>query len=132
MEQSHLHTEQRTPGVEIETILDITRHPYDSASILDWAIGIWDRFPQCNLLIITNRGDGAALDNRLRVKLSGMRKQLKHQKAIGVKQFGIHTTFIKWDVGDGTRRDGVCLRRMIEGRHIVTEAFDSVLTQEKL
>jgi len=112
-----------------QTIVDLNRHPWDTASILDWMLSVWDDEPQWHLLVITSKGDGAALDNRLRVKLSHVRRELKHRKISGIKQFGFESNVIAWTTLDGIELEALCLRRTFQIRHAMGEAIEDLAAQ---
>jgi hypothetical protein len=111
---------------EPSTILDTTRHSYDMAAILTWMLEIWDVTPSWDLLILTHKGDGSALDNRLRVKLSTIRKELKQKETRGMKQFGFESRVIGWTLEDGTEREALVVQYRKTMRHSMRESFDEV------
>lgn len=113
--------------IEMKTILDITKHSYDPASILDWMLEVWETEPGVDLMLITAQGDGAALDNRIRVKLSQVRRELKYAKVAGVQQFGLETSIIGWTHLDGTEREALTVHRKKTIRHTAMEAFDQIM-----
>ena len=104
-------------------ILDITKHPVDSNSILNWMLWRWEQDPQAALMIITHEGDGTRLNNRLRVRLSTARTALRKGGIKEFKQFGIETTLIAWTMSDGTRREALCLTRIVLTRHVVASVL---------
>lgn len=109
------------------TILDTTRHPYDTESILDWILLQWQMNPKAILHILTLPGHGDSLDRRIRVKLSKVRAALKRQQAHGVIQFGINSVFLPWQrLDDGVMLQSVNLHRVVHMRHVFTEAFENV------
>lgn len=105
-------------------VLDVTKHSYDPASILEWMLENWMAEPQTDLLVITYDGDGSALDNRLRVKLSGIRRALKNRDTKFV-QFGFESDIIKWSNLDG-EYEAVCLHYRVHLRHQIADAFDEL------
>lgn len=111
---------------EPSTILDTTRHSYDMAAILTWMLEIWDVHPNWDLLILTHKQDGSALDNRLRVKLSTIRKELKQKKVSGMKQFGFDSQVMAWTLEDGTEREALVVQYKKTKRHSMRESFAEV------
>lgn len=115
----------------MELVLDTTKHPFDPASILDWALTQWDEDGRAGLVIITSKGDGDAMDGRIRVKLSLARKKLRDAKATGMKEFGIESQIIPWTLADGTELEALCITRKLHARHTMMEAFDSIFNGEQ-
>jgi hypothetical protein len=88
---------------------------------------LWDSDPGMDLLVITEYGEAEAMDNRLRVKLSSVKKEL----VSGFKQFGFTTTYMDWTLVDGTQRQALILSRKVHARHTALEAFDAVFGEKK-
>lgn len=111
----------------MSTILDITKHPFDPASILEWMLENWSESPNNDLLVITHQGDAAALDNRLRVKLSTIRRELKNRDA-KFKQFGFESDIILWTTTESPPRmlEAVCLHYRVHMRHNIIDLFDEI------
>jgi len=118
-------------ALPLESIIDAVRHPWDANSILERAIAVWDSDPATDIVIILLRGDAKPMENRLRVKLAAIRKQLKQGGGTAIKQFGFETTTINWTLEDGTQREALCLSRVVHTRHIAIEAFDAILGAKK-
>lgn len=113
-------------AVPLPTTIDAIRHPWDANSILDRAIAIWDSDSTSDVLIVLPRGEAAKMENRLRVKLAAVRKELKRAGA-ATKQFGFESTILRWTLLDGTEHEALCLSRVVYSRHTIIEAFDSLL-----
>ncbi len=113
-------------------IINIMEHPHDPASILSWALGIWESDPHASLLVITALGDGQNLDNRLRVKLSIVRNQLKNQHGQSSKRFSILSKVIPWatDTRGEQRCEALCLAYVVRGSHVARDAFDKIFTEK--
>ncbi len=113
-------------------IIDITKHPYDPASILEWALDIWELHPTQALLIITQKGDGAALDNRLRVKLSLVRSRMRNQHGEGTRRFSIASEVIRWakDARGEQACEALCLQYMIRSSHVASDALDALFSEK--
>lgn len=109
-------------------IIDLTRHPHDPASILNWALDIWERYPDQGLVIITEEGDGQSLDNRLRVKLSNVRNQIKNQAGADSKRFSLLTQVMPWahDPQGNQRCEALYMEYRQRPSHIVQDAFDKI------
>lgn len=88
---------------------------------------LWDSDPSMDLLVITELGEARPMDNRLRVKLASIKKEL----GSGFKQFGFSTTYFNWTLIDGTQREALVLSRKVHGRHTALEAFDAVFGEKK-
>jgi hypothetical protein len=127
-EQSHTDSAGGSRNVvALASILDAVRHPWDANSILEWAIMLWESDPGMDLLVITELGDARPMDNRLRVKLASVKKEL----GSGFKQFGFTTTYFGWTLLDGTEREALVLSRKVHRRHTALEAFDAVFGAKK-
>jgi len=114
-------------AASLASILDAVRHPWDANSILEWAIMLWESDPSMDLLVITELGEARPMDNRLRVKLASVKKEL----GSGFKQFGFTTTYFGWTLLDGTEREALVLSRKVHRRHTALEAFDAVFGEKK-
>lgn len=88
---------------------------------------LWDSDPTMDLLVITELGEASKMDNRLRVKLASIKKDL----GSGFKQFGFGTTYLNWTLLDGTEREALVLSRRVHPRHTALEAFDAVFGEKK-
>lgn len=133
-EQSHNDSEghgRTTVSRPLSSILDTVRHPIDANAVLEWAMMLWDESPTTDLIVITNLGDAAVMDNRLRVKLSTVRKTLKYAKAYQIKRFGFTSTYFAWTLENGEEREALCLSRKVLDKHTMLEAFDSILGEKK-
>jgi hypothetical protein len=98
-------------------MLDLTKHHMDAASVLSWLLNRWETHPNAMLLVITEADDGAALINRVRVRLSNARKTLKEQGVTAQQEFTILSTQFHWT----TPRDGdfcaVCFTKKVRMSH---------------
>lgn len=104
--------------------LDLTRHPFDANSVLNWMIREWKKSPQEPLVILTAKDDGDALDNRLRVKLSTARTAIKQRMAYSeMIQFGFTSVVVPWTLEDNTELEALCLTRVVFQRHVYATAF---------
>lgn len=72
-------------------------------------------------MLITGKGDGEALNNRLRVKLSTARRSLKDQGILSYQHFGMESTVIPWTLEDGTERDALHLVKVTHHRHVFAD-----------
>lgn len=104
----------------MNNILDIVRHPCDSTSILNWMLWRWEEDERAPLMVLTGKGDGKDLNNRIRVKLSTIRTAFRRANDHNYKQFGIHSTLIKWETLDGFQYEALCLERVLEARHQIS------------
>lgn len=102
--------------------LDITKHPCNAASVLVWILGVWDESPNAPALVVTHAGDGKALINRVRVRLSNARKALEKQ---GFKQneFTVRTEITPWADWEGKPLEAVTFTRKVGLTHKISEAM---------
>jgi hypothetical protein len=107
-------------------IRNIVRHPIDPAALVEWMLACWQEYPRPPLLILTHKGDGEALDNRIRVKLSKSRAILRRaHKYANLKEFGFRTTIITWtDPELGLDYDALCIEYFVSRRHSVAQSFN--------
>lgn len=101
----------------MNTIRNLLEHPMDATSLLMWILDEWDRDPRASLVIVCRGGQGKDVLNRVRVRLSKIRKSLKDREIRDVKQFGIDASIIPWSLEDGYECDAVTLERTVEQRH---------------
>lgn len=129
-EQSHADSAGRN-SPPLASILDAVRHPWDANSILDRAIAVWDHDPTRDVLVILPLGEAKPMENRLRVKLAAVRKELKKSGVSAIKQFGFETQIMKWTLEDGTEQECLILGHVVYARHTVSEAFDAFFGEKK-
>lgn len=106
-------------------IIDLTRHPISSRGILNWVLWRWKDEATAPLLILTEPGDGAPLDNRIRVMLSAARKSLKRSGQLDYMRFGIQSEVVPWEDERHEIREGLFLLRHVTVRQRFVEHFMS-------
>ena len=82
-----------------------------------WIIETWDKDSSLPLLIICRKGEADNVVNRIRVRLSKVRKTLKNLDERNVKQFGFTSTKFDWTLDDGSECEAVALEYVFERRH---------------
>lgn len=103
-------------------VLHTVQHPHTTVSILNWMLDMWkDSSPP--LTIITVKHDGMRLDNRLRVRLSQIRKAMKAKVQDNYIQFGFDSQVISWTEETGEELEALCLYRKVTRRHRLIEGI---------
>lgn len=101
----------------MDTIKNLRQHPIDSTSLVLWMLTVWDADENASLILVCRLGKGADLVNRIRVRFSKIRRQLRMSGETNVKQFGLATSIIHWTLEDGTQDEAVIITRTFERRH---------------
>lgn len=99
--------------------LDINLHPCNAASILSWLLMVWADDESAKPLVITTEGDGKALINRVRVKMTNARKALRKHGA-STDEFGMTTRVIPWTYANGEKHEAVCFEKEIRLVHRIS------------
>ena len=107
----------------LDSQIDIRRHPLDASSLVTWMLAAWAIEPDQTLLILTADGDGEALDNRIRVRLTKARKSVERQGAKS-NRFGFHSTCIKWTELTGDTCEALFLHRVVTRKHLFGMIID--------
>lgn len=102
--------------------LDITKHPCNAASVLAWILGVWSESPEAPALVVTHAGDGKALVNRVRVRLSNARKAMEKQ-GVNYHEFTMNTDIIPWANWEGKPFEAVTFTRKVGLTHKISEAL---------
>ena len=97
-------------------VLNTVLHPHDSTSVLNWMLAEWIEDPQQHLLLIVAKGDAESWDNRVRVRLSQIRSQLKKDK-VPFKKFGFESFEFDWTEENGREYSALTIVRMTHVRH---------------
>lgn len=104
-------------------IFNTRLHEANASALLGWMLERWKDEPLASLLIITRGGEGQALNARIRVRLSEVRKEMKGENMI---QFGFETALFRWTSLDGVTSDAISYRRVVHGRHKMLSAMQRV------
>lgn len=83
----------------------------------------WSLNPNQPLLVVTLDGDGKDLVNRVRVRLSNARKNLKRQN-IAATEFTIKTSVNRWGEDEATIHEAVTFEREVGIRHRLSELIN--------
>lgn len=102
----------------MQNILNTVSHPMDSPSVLNWIVWRWSD-SSAPIIILTQDGEGEAMDNRLRVRLSNVRRGFKDSGIRNYRRFGISSRVIPWTDAKGVTYDALCMNQTIMPRHIM-------------
>lgn len=111
-------------------ILNVALHPCDSSAVLGWMLWRWELDPHAHLMILTHKGDGPALDNRVRVVMAVARGTLKRDRVKHYKQFGFRTEHSKWTTLSGNEFDALYISRFTHKVHVLREALAHHMDKE--
>ena len=110
----------------ITNILNIAMHECESPTVLGWMLWRWQLDDMAKLAIITYKGDGKALDNRIRVGLANARKAMKQRGERDYKRFGYESQVGEWTLLDGTTYDVLYVSRFVTQRHTFSEVLSDL------
>lgn len=111
-----------------ESLLDTVAHPFDSMAVINWMLDQWDGKFESPILILTRKGDGDALANRIRAQLSITRKSIREQHGQLRYEFGFNHHVFFWTLIDGRTIDAVAFQPFQSRRH----RFKQIFSESKL
>lgn len=111
-------------------VMNLTRHPIDALSLLNMMLERWEHDQSETIVLLTEIGDGAALVNRLRVRMSIVRKSIK-EDGERLHIFRLNTHVLPWTELDNTKYDGIICTKTRTAKFQMMEIFDQHLKGEK-
>lgn len=102
-------------------LINICEHPFDTHSLLAQMLTHWDDKPNTTIMVLTGPKDSDSLINRVRVKLSGIRRQLNNEGE-RFKLFSIHTLKVPEEFfAPDVKYEVVMIRQVKTLRHCFAE-----------